>query len=423
MISKNKIVATGGPLGASSALTSYEIDSWICPKCKANDNKRDRCIRCKFPRPIEESIKQVEKQEKRLSTSGDHGWREAIDPDTKQLYYFHITSGLTQWDRPKEMGDAPLATGWFGRGKAGAKEMYESKNREYLKRPAAKQAEALANHNVAYQEGANEFNIWYGKWIGDHWSDRKTKKEPAATRCNIEMHAGYTKADQENSDSSYFCIWFARGLCAKGASCTFFHRIPTLTDCGRLEKDIMHDCFGRERHGDHRDDMGGVGSFKDSCRTLYVGGLVKLPYEGEQKREHELEKVVEKHFSEWGEVERVNIIWRLSVAFVRFRLRSNAEFAKEAMANQCLDHNEIINIRWAHEDLNPVAIEAKKRADADAILAAVQASQSANTANSQLPIGSIPMLTYSSSTTNTSFSTTTRKDEKLSSKRDRDSDE
>ncbi len=407
----NKVLATAGPIGASSAVVAADIEPWTCPKCKSIGNKRERCVRCKTQRPLKETIKSIEKEEMKLIQGGDHGWREAIDPETKQLYYYHTQTGVTQWDRPKEMGEAPLATGWFGRGKAGGKEIYESKNREYLKRPAAKQAEALANHNVAYQEGANEFNIWYGKWIGDHWSDRKSKKEPAATRCNADMHAGYTKADQENSDSSYFCIWFARGLCAKGSSCTFFHRIPTLSDSARLEKDMMHDCFGRERHADHRDDMGGVGSFKDSCRTLYVGGLVKLPYEGEKSKEKSLEKVVEKHYGEWGEIERVNIIWRLSVAFVRYRLRSNAEFAKEAMANQSLDHNEILNIRWAHEDLNPVAIEAKKRADADAVYAAVQASQSTSSIP-LLPVGSMPALTYPAPESNSNSSKSSLKRER-----------
>ena len=31
-------------------------------------------------------------------------------------------------------------------------------------------------------EGANEFNVWYGKWVGEHWS-AETKRTPAETRC------------------------------------------------------------------------------------------------------------------------------------------------------------------------------------------------------------------------------------------------
>jgi hypothetical protein len=36
---------------------------------------------------------------------------------------------------------------------------------------------------------------------------------------------------------------------------------------------------------------------------------------------------------------------RLSIAFVRYRLRTNCEFAKEAMSNQKLDGNECLNIK------------------------------------------------------------------------------
>lgn len=41
--------------------------------------------------------------------------------------------------------------------------------------------------------------------------------------------------------------------------------------------DVMHDCFGRQRHKDHREDMTGVGAYDDPCRTLYVGGLKRVP--------------------------------------------------------------------------------------------------------------------------------------------------
>ena len=31
------------------------------------------------------------------------------------------------------------------------------------------------------------------------------------------------------------------------------------------------DIFGRDKHSDYRDDMGGVGSFMRQNRTLYIG--------------------------------------------------------------------------------------------------------------------------------------------------------
>jgi hypothetical protein len=33
------------------------------------------------------------------------------------------------------------------------------------------------------------------------------------------------------------------------------------------------DCFGRDKHADYRDDMGGAGSFMRQNLTLYVGRI------------------------------------------------------------------------------------------------------------------------------------------------------
>merc|ERR1712139_647846 len=115
---------------------------------------------------------------------------------------------------------------------------------------------------------------------------------------------------------------------------------------------------GRERHRAHRDDMGGVGSFESNSRTLYIGGLRKQ--EGV-----DMKPIVQKHFAQFGEIENVNVIYRLSIAFVRYRLRCSAEFAKVAMTNQALDNKEVLNVRWAYDDPNPVAKEAIKRANHD----------------------------------------------------------
>ena len=43
------------------------------------------------------------------------------------------------------------------------------------------------------------------------------------------------------------------------------------------------------------------------------------------------------------------------VAFVTYSSEANAQFAKEAMAHQALDHSEILNVRWATVDPNPQA--------------------------------------------------------------------
>lgn len=43
------------------------------------------------------------------------------------------------------------------------------------------------------------------------------------------------------------------------------------------------------------------------------------------------------------------------VAFITYTNEANAQFAKEAMAHQSLDHEEILNVRWATADPNPMA--------------------------------------------------------------------
>ena len=110
---------------------------------------------------------------------------------------------------------------------------------------------------------------------------------------------------------------------------------------------------------------GVVGSINDACRTLYVAGLKRL--DG-----YDLKEAITRHFSEFGEIELVNVIFRLSIAFVRYRMRYSAEFAKVAMAGQALDENEVLNIRWAFADPNPVAKESIVRSDRDALILGMQ---------------------------------------------------
>lgn len=158
-------------------------------------------------------------------------------------------------------------------------------------------------------------------------------KERAPERCVLDKDAGYTRADHNNNNKTsgdsvnininkkhkrFFCIHFCHGMCAKGDECTYFHRVPTMIDDAQCEE--LFDCFGRQRHNKHRDDMSGVGSFMKPCRTLFVGGLLKQKYDS--PKEHE--EAIWKHFGEWGEVENVNIIQRLSIAFVRYRVRTSA---------------------------------------------------------------------------------------------------
>ena len=49
------------------------------------------------------------------------------------------------------------------------------------------------------------------------------------------------------------------------------------------------------------------------------------------------------------------------MAFVTYVSEFNAQFAKESMACQSLDNDEILNVRWATEDPNPTQKVAEKR--------------------------------------------------------------
>lgn len=354
----------GGEVGAS--YTVYAT-AWNCPDCSAeNFPSRERCFKCKCPRPSSASPAAAIEDAENSQTPSN--WREAFDPRTKQLYYYNMQTRETSWARPAEMGPAPYATGFFGRGAAGstAQADLEAKIKLWLQRPARKQAEFELN-KMQRAEGANEYNIWYGKYIGDHWTGG-LGKDPAPTRCDPDHDCGWTKASRTTGatqERAYFCIHFARGACAKGPDCTFYHHIPTAADDGAW--DSLHDCFGRERHQTHREDMAGVGSFGSDCRTLYVGGIKKTA----AKTVEQLEALVRTSFEAWGELENLNFIPRLSIAFVRYRCRLSAEFALTAMGNQSLGHGEILNVRWAHDDPNPVAKESRVRADADAVAAAL----------------------------------------------------
>lgn len=266
------------------------------------------------------------------------------------------------------MGPAPVGTGWFGRGQAGsnAAQIYALSNQKFLSRPAKKQKDFI-DPKKYFTEGSNEFNIWYGTYYGD---TKDANKDPAADRCNLEEDAGYTKADIGNDkrkDRKYFCLHFARGMCAKGSECIYYHRIPLPEDDAKCDE--LHDCFGRQRHNKNKDDMNGVGSFMKPSRTLFVGNLLKHKYDTPKH----LEDAIWKHFQEWGELESCNVIHRLAIAFPRYRLRTSAEFAKEAMSQQALDGEEILSIRWAHDDPNPIAKDSIDRSDRDALVALMKA--------------------------------------------------
>ncbi|KAK3053874.1 Pre-mRNA-splicing factor [Extremus antarcticus] len=224
------------------------------------------------------------------------------------------------------------------------------------RRPARPQQDPSTFKTEPPPQTGTIFNIWYNKWSGGDREDAFSSKRQAKGRCNVALDSGYTRADKV--PGSYFCLFFARGLCPKGSECEYLHRLPN----SRLGKDgegglgdlypSNVDCFGRDKFSDYRDDMGGVGSFMRVNRTLYVGRIHVTD---------DIEEVVARHFQEWGQVERIRVLPSRGVAFITYTHLANSEFAKEAMAHQTLDHDETLNVRWATVDPNPVAQKREAR--------------------------------------------------------------
>lgn len=126
----------------------------------------------------------------------------------------------------------------------------------------------------------------------------------------------------------------------------FLHRAPVKEDDDKLS--LVKDIFGRDRHSDDRDDMGGVGTFNCENTSLYVNGLVR-PRQGWDV----YESMVRKAFGACGTIRSVKLHVEKGFMFVRYQHRSSAEFAKECMAGQDLGNGEVLNVRWATEDPNP----------------------------------------------------------------------
>ena len=82
---------------------------------------------------------------------------------------------------------------------------------------------------------------------------------------------------------------------------------------------MLHDIFGRERFASHRDDLDGVGSFSDDCRTLFVGDLkVSRFYPNFEERTRTL---IQEQFGLWGPIEDIVVVRNRNIAFVQYRYR------------------------------------------------------------------------------------------------------
>ncbi|KAH0485494.1 MAG: hypothetical protein KVP17_002064 [Porospora cf. gigantea B] len=170
--------------------------------------------------------------------------------------------------------------------------------------------------------------------------------------CNPFRDSGWTQADFDTDlKNPPICMFFARGTCTLGEKCRFLHRVPTREDDDNLTPVV--DIFGRERHGTHREDMDGIGSFQTDCRTLFVADI-KLDRSDPNFHQSQVNHLF-KYFGLWGPVESIRVIPNKGIAFIRFQFRAGAEFAKMAMTEQPLGMGDQLFVRWAHPDRNPRA--------------------------------------------------------------------
>ena len=142
------------------------------------------------------------------------------------------------------------------------------------RRPARPQVDPSALKHEPPPQTGTIFNIWFNKWSGGDREDKYLSKTAAVGRCNVAKDSGYTRGDRVAG--SYFCLFFAKGLCPRGQECEYLHRLPGLFDTFNPNVD----CFGRDKHSDYRDDMGGVGSFMRQNRTLYGAYHFRLSFLG-----------------------------------------------------------------------------------------------------------------------------------------------
>lgn len=292
------------------------------------------------------NVRTYERAESDPDPEGERRLHEQCDPQPPQSQSFSSDQVLVQ-----RQGEVGLISSLQDPPAAEIQPAIESE--PWRSRPARVQ-KAQEPANAQYVEGSEEFNIYYGKYEKDRFNPKE--REPSSTRCVPEEDAGWTHADLPGAQASYCCLFFARGCCSKGHDCTYYHHVPTDTEC--LECDVVHDIFGRERYARHRDDMGGVGSMNCVGQTLFVGDLRfdRTVADTTQRVERE----VRESFGACGEVDRLRIIPSKAVGFVGFTTRGSAEFAKVVMDNQRLGKSACIRVKWASDDPNPRAVKHRR---------------------------------------------------------------
>lgn len=231
--------------------------------------------------------------------------------------------------------------------------------------PARRQVSHAVTDQLNRQHDMLMYNIWEDTMNRRGGGPRERGKIIASDySCQPSKDCGWTRG--ERAGTRYICLYFARGLCHHGSDCGYVHRVPDVSFELYHRTQPQYDIFGRDRSLEVEGGQKGVGSMSRDCTTLYVylGALSSLD-------DGRVRDMLLKDFQVWGEVEDVNVVSRKSVGFVRFVLRSSAEFAKVAMHQQILrgdETNTALDVRWANDDPNPKAME-RVKAKREALLA------------------------------------------------------
>lgn len=112
-------------------------------------------------------------------------WMAIYDQNSQKYYYYNSSTKVTQWEKPTEWDTLPAPENsnvqassldnstTSGNTVAGPKKRSLSELVSiWLKRPARKQVEE--QQKVHWRpEGAQEYNIWYDRWVGELWKGER----------------------------------------------------------------------------------------------------------------------------------------------------------------------------------------------------------------------------------------------------------
>ena len=288
-------------------------------------------------------------------------WKLYYDPHYKQNFYYNPFTNQSLWELPPDNicldsipiplpsnnnnnnnneQNLPIEQNQDDLDEIKYQKFKESNLKEWMKRPARQQVQETRK-DIMYIEGNFDYNIWYNKFLTDR---HEKEKIPALHKCNPALDTGYTKADV-SKDQTFFCLFFAKGCCCEGYKCNYYHRVPLMKDCEKIEN--LRDIFGRSRFNTKLKDNGGIGVFTQNCRTLLVSDLKRL--ENVKNNIKSMVRIIYQNFSQFGDIEDINYVDFKNICYVKFKHRCFAEFAKEAMMRQHLVGEEIINVTWAYD--------------------------------------------------------------------------